>query len=516
MRTAFALVVLLVSCRSLPREFDLPAPTRALPAAEFGVIAETEFAFARKHGTERSGFFLLDRNDDALEARLALIDHAQVSLDLQYFIWHGDESGSLLAKRILMAADRGVRVRLLIDDLVVLGQEKGIAALDQHLNVEVRVYNPWQVRDRLGAAAGFEFVVRMKSLNQRMHNKVFVADNRIAIIGGRNLGDEYFGLMEKYNFNDLDVLTVGPISRELSTSFDDYWNGPQIAPGRIFADSSIEKLEKERTAVRKRLESNAKLARFLPLDPREWSAWYERVGKQLHAGTARIIADDPAKEGVPAGYDEFADSVRAECRIVTAYFIPQADGIATIRGTVECGARVRILTNSLASTDGPVANTGYKKYRRKTLDAGAELYESRHDAAIKQLYETAPVQGKHLGLHTKAIVGDRRNVYIGAMNLDPRSVYLNTEIGLWIVCESLAEEAASLMERDMAPDNAGGSGWTTTGSTGNRARAGCVRNRPAEPVNVSSTGSCLSFRSRTSSRERRSRGRSARRRRTSS
>ncbi|MEM8884969.1 MAG: phospholipase D family protein [Planctomycetota bacterium] len=459
------LALTLVSCRTLERPYLMPSPSRAKAPAPEGELARFERAFAEAHGTEQSGFHLLIRNDEALRARLALIDHAERTLDLQYFIWHGDASGSLLLERVWQAADRGVRVRILVDDLEMQGGEHGVAVVDRHPNIEIRVYNPWQVRDRLGVAAGFEFVLSMRQLNHRMHNKAFIADNRVSIVGGRNHGDEYFGLKEKFNFNDLDVLSVGPVTRAVSRSFDEYWNGPRVITADIYGDAERETLEEIRAGLRRDLQAEPRLASFRPIDRRDWPEELAAIEAALIPGTARVVADSPAKEKgeFPKAYAEFFLTAKEEMLVVSAYFIPQQWGVDGIREDVERGVKIRILTNALGTNDVPVSNSGYKKYRRAILDVGAELYEARSDAAVKPDYEASPVQGKFLGLHSKVFVADRSRVYIGSLNLDPRSMYLNTEKGIWIESPALAEQTAQLIEKHMQPDNAWRVGYDEKG-----------------------------------------------------
>ena len=241
---ASVLVVLLVltGCATLPPEYARPAPDYAFPARPDSAFAPIEETIRQIHGTESSGFYLLDRNEDGLQWRLALMDLARSSLDLQYYIWYGDDSGILLMKRVVHAADRGVKVRIIIDDLDTLLRDAAtpeirdryFGALNAHPNIEIRLFNAWKSRSLVGRGA--ELVVSLERLNRRMHNKQMIVDNRVAIIGGRNIGDEYLGLNEAFNFKDLDVLGIGPVARQASEVFDRFWNSEWVIPVRVLIE----------------------------------------------------------------------------------------------------------------------------------------------------------------------------------------------------------------------------------------------------------------------------------------
>ena len=222
--------------RKLPEEAPPKIASQALEPAGEGELADLAAVIAAKFGKDASSVLPIDRNDEALRWRLMLADLAEASIDLQVFIWHDDATGNLLMQRLLAAADRGVRVRLLVDDLLITADE-GIAALDSHPNIQARIFNPWHGRETT-VGKGLEFVTKMDRLNQRMHNKLMVADNHVTIVGGRNIGDEYFGISSKFNFRDMDVITVGPIAREVSRTFDIYWNHDWAYAGDAFADKA--------------------------------------------------------------------------------------------------------------------------------------------------------------------------------------------------------------------------------------------------------------------------------------
>jgi putative cardiolipin synthase len=452
-------LLLMAACRTLPDDLPLAPPGHALPPSSAGPIAEAEWSWRDQIGDERSGFLLLDRNEEALRWRLAIIDSATSSLDLQYYLWYGDSSGRLLVEAVIRAADRGVRVRILVDDLLFVGADQQIADLDAHPNLELRLFNPW--RERSGGAAGraVEFLARMDRLNSRMHNKLTVADNRLAICGGRNLGDHYFGLADGYNFHDLDVLALGPAARRLSAAFDAYWNAAPVVAAGTLAKGSVKKLAQRRELLRSRLGADPDLSGF-PLDESDWTGRLRDLPSKLHPGTGQPIYDLPEAEAgkVPdgasrAGLMEPLIGARKEILVENAYWVPTEATIENLRSFEQRGVQIRFLTNSLASHDVPAVNSEFKNWRRPILETGVELYELRHDAALKELQDTPPVESDFLGLHSKTFVVDREAVYVGSHNFDPRSNEINTELGLLVRSPGLAEAVAQRIERDMEGDN---------------------------------------------------------------
>jgi putative cardiolipin synthase len=446
---------LLGGCATLPDEpaaivrQDAPAP------AASGMLSEARAQFAQKHGAERSGFTLLDLNANALNWRLALVDSAVSSLDLMYYLWYAHDSGRLLLDRVVRAADRGVTVRLLVDDLLLIGSDTGLVALDQHPNIELRLFNPKRQRK---AGMVLDTLARFGKMNQRMHNKLIVADNHAVILGGRNIGDEYFGLSESYNFHDLDVLGLGPVALQSSALFDDYWNSSWVVPvAALPAEVDEEKAAGQWRRQVTALANSDKLNDF-PLQPRDWSAQWRELFAGLRPGGSEVVYDRPADDGVVRGMkDPLGAALRGaqgEICLVNAYIIPNPAFIEGIREHTARGVDVRILTNSLASHDVPAVNSHYRRWRRPLVEAGAELYEFRSDPAIKSRVDTAPVVSKFTGLHTKAFVVDGRRVFVGSMNFDPRSVAINTEMGIFIDSPDLATDLLQLAERDMSPVNA--------------------------------------------------------------
>jgi putative cardiolipin synthase len=459
-----AIALALCACVSRPVESPHSPPEFALPNAPDAAFAQTESAIRDESGADASGFMLLDRTQDGLKWRLLLIDSARHSIDAQYYLWYGDAAGDLLIKHLLDAADRGVRVRLLVDDLTTMLAEgtrvkvrdEGAALVDSHPNIEIRVFNPWTRRSLMGRAG--EAVLHPKRLNRRMHNKLIVADNDAVILGGRNIGNDYMGLNEEFNFHDLDVLGIGPIAREASAAFDDYWNSELVMPiSALKAVPSESDGPALRAALTRRLESMKSLQNF-PVAPQPWTSERSALLGQLHVGTGRVYSDIPKPGGVQ---HQMVDVVRAlalsateEMLLVNAYIIPSERTIDLLKTLRDRQVRVRILTNSLASHDVPAVNSHYKKWRKPLLNSGAKLFEIRHDAAIQsQVSDTPPTRAEFMGLHSKAMVVDRQHVFIGSMNFDPRSVEINSEMGAIIDSPGLGEALAQTIERDMLPAN---------------------------------------------------------------
>jgi len=435
-----------------------PAPEYAMPAQPDGVFFDIESTIRTTHGTEASGFKLLDRNEDGLRWRLALIDSARHSIDVQYYLWYGDAAGRLLAKRVLDAADRGVKVRMLVDDLNTLFSDAGTVALrdktaalmDAHPNLELRLFNPWSNREIAGRVG--------EGMTEMQRNKAMIVDNRAVILGGRNIGDEYMGLHTAFNFHDLDVLGIGPVARQTSAVFDAFWNSDWVMPVsalkiQVSPDEQAEALAK----LVERITEAQSLTRF-PIEPQSWSAEIAALHGTLHIGTSHVYSDLPAAGAIKQVMLEQIHSLlggaHQELLIVNAYIIPAERGITALHMLKSRGVNMKILTNSLASHDVPAVNSHYKKWRKPIIEAGAELYEIRHDAAIQPLVsDTPPTHAKFMGLHSKAMVVDRERIYIGSMNFDPRSAIYNTEMGVFIESRGLGEALAKLIERDIQPVN---------------------------------------------------------------
>jgi putative cardiolipin synthase len=414
-----------------------------------------------------SGFYVLDSNLDAFLARAELAAAAERTLDVQSYIIRGDVTGRLLAERLLDAADRGVRVRLLVDDVSVMWKDSSIVRLDAHPNIDVRVFNPFIGLRTSWTLILYDFL-HAGQLSRRMHNKMFAVDNALAIVGGRNIGDEYFAGREDVAFMDLDVLVAGPAVRDLTASFEDYWNSEWAYPVTDFKSKSERAKERDMRKVRRDIQAHfAKDERTDFADAMRQADLLPRLlaGKlTLDWAKARVVYDRPIKvSGEFTGRDvikvsprvwELAEEVKDELIVISPYFVPGEQGVKLFEALRKRGVRVRLLTNSLRSTDVTLAHTGYARYRRSLLQAGVELYELRPSALSGHRdWRLLHRRALAASLHTKAFIFDRRQVFVGSMNLDNRAHYLNTELGLVIDSPEVAQKIARLFEETIQPKN---------------------------------------------------------------
>ena len=473
-----------VGCRPLPVRV---APQEgALPIAQYGSLADFAGRIEAMLPSGESAHWLLDRSDLALRARLALADEAAVSLDLQYFVWQSDATGHLLADRMLHAADRGVRIRILVDDFGVSGKGGDVLKLDAHPNIEVRNFNPWSTRgNRLGTST--EFLARAYVLNRRMHNKTIIADGRFAVLGGRNIGDRYFGIYDRFVQNDLDVMVAGPAAGEVAATFDDFWNSEHsfLVASFQYDQRPRAPLATTREEMHSSIERDLGALAAFPAEPTDWSAYLEELVATFAPARSRLLWESPEilDESRPRLYEDYKElvaSARSEVLISSPYFIPDEEFRKLLRDLIARGVRVVVVTNSLATNNHVVAHSGYKRWRRDVLAAGVELYELRADAEALSLYVTPPGRAKRLGLHTKALVVDGERAFVGSPNVDPRSMVLNTEIGVVADGPELAARVAALITRDISPANAwrvtmDEEGWLTW-SNGDEV----VRRQPAQ------------------------------------
>jgi putative cardiolipin synthase len=472
-------------CATLP-EPPLTTGVYSLPPAASGTLAEVSAQFRQSNPAGQSGFLLLEHNDEAMNWRLALIDHATVAIDAQYFIWQADAAGRLLFDRLLKAADRGVRVRVLVDDLVFAAKDRNIAAICRHPNFEIKIFNPGKVRDSTLGGIG-EFLLYFRELNRRMHNKLFVVDNRMAIVGGRNIGNEYFGLGQKYNFRDLEVLVTGPVVEELSRAFDVYWNTKLAYPGSAMSSEvTIEDLQILREAFEETRRNDRDRLSSYPVEPKQWERVLNKLPSLMHAGTAHFIQDIPVifsgeQYRLVDMLDRLAAPSDEELLVVTPYLIPVGTFLEDLARLTSEEVKVRLLTGSMGANNHTAAHSHYKKYRRRILAAGAQLYEFKHDPSpeIRDISDVEPIRANFIALHIKALVADRKRCFIGSLNLDPRAVEINTENGLYIESAGLCGEMAGQFDGLMAPENA----WRVTVDEDNRLRwessSGMVTTQPA-------------------------------------
>ncbi len=430
-----------------------PQPGNRLDALSQQLMAD--------HPEGESGFLMLDNNAAALRWRLLLADLAEETLDMQYYLWNNDATANLLLERVLQAADRGVRIRLMVDDITLMGRDAGVAALSRHPRIEIRLFNPVEGRHRSTLLRGFEFAGKIKQLNHRMHNKLMVADNRLGIVGGRNIGNEYFGLNRKQNFVDFDVLAVGEIVPRISFSFDLFWNSDWAYPGegliKNHPDPAL--LDELRHKLEERLEDSREMLVAFGDEDINAERMLATLKSELYTGRADVIYDQPlVGEEMPPrqlieSLRQLTTKAHDELLASSPYLIPDDDLYQIAPELKARGMRIAALTNSLGATNHPIVHSGYKKHRPRILEAGIDLFEFRRDAAPADSPNTAPVSAKAFGLHAKFIVIDRRTVFVGSLNLDPRSIYVNTEMGLLIDSADLAEAVTILFENLVAPEN---------------------------------------------------------------
>jgi putative cardiolipin synthase len=392
---------------------------------------------------DANGFYPLTEGFDAFGVRLRLMDLAEKSIDAQYFLMKPDNAGLVFAAEMLKAADRGVRVRFLLDDIFTTVEDDDLAILDAHPNIEVRLFNPI-------ARKGIYFLNYLGHFsltNRRMHNKSFVADNRIAVVGGRNIAVEYYQLETSGEFVDFDMLAVGPVVKEVSNQFDRYWNHELSVPlSAFYNEDDKEKIQASRVLLEQEMADAGQTIYAEAIQTPVLKKFNAREASPYIA-LARLITDDPDKLLQPVSDDQkiVASEIRqalldaeSEIIFITPYFIPRKGGIELIRKLRDKGIRITVLTNSLATNNHTPVHSAYAGYRRRLLDAGVELWEARVDAA-KITTPDGETQLDKLTLHTKGILIDRKRVFVGSLNLDPRSIDINTEMGLLVDSAEMGE-----------------------------------------------------------------------------
>ncbi len=447
--------LLLVSCATtIPTDYERPVSTSLADPAEteLGRLFQPEIA---AHPGD-SGVLLVPTGEWGFRARAGLSNQAEKTIDVQYYIWEDDASGRILAERILRAADRGVRVRMLLDHITVGNRDFSLARMDRHPNVEIRLFNPFMNR-------GFrvlELLFSLERLKYRMHNKAFIVDNAVAVVGGRNIGDNYFGIDAAENFRDLDLAMVGPVVQDVSSSFDTYWNSEVAVPVSVVIEERFteEDLQARQADLYRWV---AELKDFpYPIGTTSDSVMdrLEKLRGDIIWAPAEVLYDEPDKlegenEDVMDHLIELGQNKESELLVESAYVIPGADNVERVRLNKERGIRQRLLTNSLATNDVAAAHAGYAKYRRDLISNGLEVYELRADAeSVKRSWSLLAGRSR-ASLHTKAGVVDRRIVAIGSFNIDPRSTALNTEIVILVDSSELAAQVIDFMDDGVRPEN---------------------------------------------------------------
>lgn len=438
---AYALILLLVAgCASGP--IDYPREYSEVIVATDDTRLARSVAKWQQQNPGLSGFYPLANGTDAFGARLALVDMAEMTIDAQYFLMKPDSAGFVLAAKLLEAADRGVRVRFLLDDVFTTVKDRSLVLLDEHPNIEVRLFNPVG----RGGVYYANYAADFRRANRRMHNKSFTVDNSVTIVGGRNIADEYFELKDKTEFRDFDMLAAGSVAGEVAKTFDRFWNHELSVPMEAFDNPD----RKEDLATARARFSGDQLERATAIYERAVSSPLVQDlidGREtLFPAQSEVVTDDPEKLMNKVSPDqqilvtrmaEVVAGAKSEVIVITPYFIPGDSGVEFWKEIVDNGVRVVILTNSLASNNHIPVHAGYARYRHAIIQAGVELYELRVDATeAKEAREESNFDS--VTLHTKAAMVDRRITFIGSLNLDPRSIDINTEMGVLIDSPGLA------------------------------------------------------------------------------
>ncbi len=452
------LLLSLAGCASLPALDSYAKPvSHTITDTGDTKLARLSAQWQSPDSDGHSGFIPLAEGMRAFVARVGLIRAAERSLDVQYYIWHDDTSGQLLAGELLRAADRGVRVRLLLDDLDTAGKDTFLSQFDTHPNIEVRVYNPFAYRGNRGLG----FASDLSRLNHRMHNKSLTADNLLTVVGGRNIGNEYFNAQAHTAFSDFDVLAIGPVVGAVSAMFDQYWNSDVVYPMAAFARD--DDIDAERLPVaRQAFEAVARTAMGSDyVSAIQASPWLEQLRLdqlQFVWGEATVIFDDPNK---PVHGEVDAETHLApqlvpmlqgatrEVLIVSPYFVPGDALVDFLADLEQRGINVRILTNSLAANDVGLVHAGYMRYRKALLEAGVALFEFKPEPG-EQERNKGWTGSSAASLHAKTLGADAEHLFVGSFNLDPRSVALNTEMGIIIDNAALAAQMREAFEHVVA------------------------------------------------------------------
>jgi len=466
-------IVALWGCAGLPPGADFPkVASVALAHPEDTALGRQFTSAAHEHG-EYSAFRVIIAGVDGFRARMQMIDAAQRTLDLQYYIFRGDETGRMLTDRLRYAADRGVHIRVLVDDGDTVAGDEQILGLLSYPSVEVRIFNPSLYRGHCRLLRDLNFLLNAPRLDYRMHNKLLVVDNAVALIGGRNIGNQYFQVDPESQFADDDVFTAGPIVTQLSGTFDEFWNSALAIPGEALgrrggpANGVMARTEPERASRESRKHpaksSGIDYASLLATDDPYAGIISGRL--PLVWAHAQVVYDSPDKKQVASDalpgrlisrpVEDSVRAVQSEILLITPYFVPSAGELQLLKDLRQRQVRVRNLTNSLESTPEVSAQSGYDHYRVPMLEEGMELYEVRSRLGnVRGSGQTAKVSRYgNYALHAKLYVFDRQKVFIGSMNFDQRSKWINTEIGLIIESAELAQQTSLRFDAMVKPEN---------------------------------------------------------------
>jgi putative cardiolipin synthase len=463
------MIAILGGCASLPPGSDFSKTVSSALAHPEETRLGRQFENTAREHNGNSGFRIIPVGADGFLTRMQMINAAERTLDLQYFIFRGDETGRQLTGAVLHAADRGVRVRVLVDDGDTLDGDEQIALLEAHTSVEIRIFNPFAYRGHISLFRTTEFMFNASRLDYRMHNKLLVVDNAIALIGGRNIGDQYFQIDPESQVADDDIFIAGPIAQQISATFDEFWNNALSIP--VEALSGGKPTHADLSEHREELNEEHQQLKADDIDYVKRVATGEPFDGIISGrlpliwAHAQLICDSPDKKKVEnnamvgrlmhRAVAKATVAVQSELLMVTPYLIPGDEGMQMFKDLRKRNVRVRVLTNSLESATVLLAQAGYMHYRVPLLENGVELYE------IRSLLGNARGSGEtttisrygNYSLHAKLFVFDRQRLFIGSMNFDQRSMHLNTEIGLIIDSPALAQQIAARFDAMVQPVN---------------------------------------------------------------
>lgn len=426
---------------------------------------------------QQNGIYVLDKGEEALLARAWLADHAQKTIEVQYFIWSTDNIGILASEALLRAADRGVIVRVIVDDLLVDAPDKSLLALAKHSNIEIKIYNPQHKVGTPFHKRLLNIAVNFRGVNQRMHDKTFIVDGKLAITGGRNMAAEYFDLNNEYNFRDRDALLLGDVAKVMQTSFNQFWASPLSAPveelydglGIIQKNVSVNDAEIQKiyadlhSYAQNPANFSAEMQDAIKATPQA----FMRLTEQLIWTNVEFISDTPGKNSnklllggggkTTEKLAQLVTNAKQQIVIQSPYLVLSSQAITLFKTAIKRGVTVRINTNSMAATDNVQAFSGYRNQREKLVKMGIEIFEYKPDPQIKHaLFKqklTTDAKPPIFAIHAKTMVVDHETVYIGTFNFDPRSQNLNTEVGVIVQNADLANQVQAAIETDMRSEN---------------------------------------------------------------
>ena len=461
-----SIAITVTGCNTLPKHKIESIPETTLQVdTDQTTLAQIIQPLQEQH-PDLTGYLVLFEPLEALATRLSLIDKAEKRLDLQYYIWDNDKVGSLALHALIRAADRGVKIRLLIDDNNAKSTEGIFLALAQHPNIEVKLFNPYRFRKY----RALDMILDLKRINRRMHNKSFIADHQVALIGGRNMTNQYYNVSDNYQFSDVDVMLVGTAVKDISHSFDEYWSHEYAYKVQEVVNQSAHHLSYE--SLKRQLDEHYErvtVQNYLDLTSNS-QAIDSLMSRdiQLDWVKAEVVKDSPdkikskakKKEHLNFQLIQHLEQPEKNVDLISAYFVPEKKGAKMLTDLAKDGVKVRVLTNSFKANDVAVVHAFYGKYRQNLLEHGVQLYEflpalnkNDLDKNTEDLAKKAKVSIKGLSrssLHAKLMALDEKQVFIGSFNFDPRSAYLNTEIGVLLNSPPLAQAVHTTMDENLS------------------------------------------------------------------